>query len=348
MHKGTRFGRRAFTNGLLGCAAAALFSLTSGQSTLAKETLRFTTSVPAKSFIYADILSVWAERVVADSQGTLDIQMFPAGTLGRDPATHLDMVREGITDIAYVVLGYTPGAMNEATILELPNSTPSATAGSVAATKMAETGLWPGRGMEGVKVLAMFSTAPTLLTTTKKVETLSDVAGLKLRGAGPTLLASIAAIGAIPVGGITSPQIAESMSRGLLDGTVNEWVALTIFGVAETAHYHLDVNLGTSPIMVAINKQRYDSLPQEARDAIDKNSGEPFARLWGEQFDAAIEKFRSAAMKDEKRTFTALSEEDQAKWNGKLQSVIDSWIAQTPNGQELYDSFSKAVQEAAH
>ncbi len=337
--------RGAVGRGLLGCVAALTLSL--GQAAQAQDTLRFTTSVPAPSFIYADILSVWAQRVIDDSNGSLDIQMFPAGTLGRDPAAHLDMARDGIADISYIVLGYTPGAVNEATILELPGSTPSATVGSLAATKMVEEGLWPGQGMENVKVLGAFSTAPTLLTTVEKVETLEDFAGKKLRGAGPTLLATINAIGATPVGGITSPQIAESLSRGLIDGTVNEWVALTIFGVAETAKNHLDVNLGASPIMVVMNKDKYDSLPEDARAAIDKNSGEPFARLWGEQFDGAIEKFRSAAMTDETRSFSTLSNEQQALWDEKLQTVIDAWIAETPNGQVIYDAFTETVNKAA-
>lgn len=339
--------RSAVGRGLLGCAAALALSFVTGQAAQAKDSLRFTTSLPAPSFIYADILSVWAQRVIDDSNGSLDIQMFPAGTLGRDPAAHLDMARDGIADISYIVLGYTPGAVNEATIIELPGSTPSATAGSLAATKMVEEGLWPGQGMENVKVLGAFSTAPAILTTVDKVDTLAGVSGKKLRGAGPTLLATINAIGATPVGGITSPQIAESLSRGLIDGTINEWVALTIFGVAETAKNHLDINLGASPIMVVMNKDKYDSLPEDARAAIDKNSGEPFARLWGEQFDASIEKFRSAAMKDDTRNFSTLSDEEQALWDEKLQTVIDAWIAETPNGQVVYDAFTAAVSEAA-
>ena len=165
---------------LMGCAAALALSIATGPSAQAQESLRFTTSVPAPSFIYADILSVWAQRVIDDSNGTLNIQMFPAGTLGRDPATHLDMARDGIADISYIILGYTPGAVNEATILELPGSTPSATVGSLAATMMVEEGLWPGQGMENVKILGAFSTAPTLLTTLEKVETLDDVAAVAL------------------------------------------------------------------------------------------------------------------------------------------------------------------------
>jgi len=332
------------TKTLLGCGAAFLISL-AGQGASAQENLRFTTSVPAQSFIYADILSVWADRVVADSEGTLTIQMFPAGTLGRDPATHLDMVRGGTADIAYVVPGYTPGAMNEATLLELPNLVPDALHGSLAATKMVEDGLWQGEGMEPVKILGMFSTAPGLLSTTRKIETLEEVRDLKLRGAGPTLLASITALGATPIGGITAPQIAEGLSRGLIDGSINEWVALTIFGIAEAAKFHLDVNLGSSPIMVMINREKYDSLPEAARAAIDKNSGPAFAKLFGEAFDAWIEKFRTAAMQDDSRVFTQLSDAEQAKWDAQLQTVTDGWIADHPNGQALYDAYVVALKD---
>jgi len=320
----------------------------SGTGANAQEELRFVTSVPAQSFIYADILDVWAKRVVEDSKGTLNIRLFPVGTLGRDPATHLDMVRQGIADIAYFIPGYTPGAMGEATIMELPGLIPSSVAGSKAGTEMVEEGLWRGQGMESVKILGMFSTAPALLTTKEKVETLEDIKGKKLRGAGPVLLSTIEAIGATPVGGITSPQIAEALSRGLVDGTVNEWVALTIFGVADAAKYHLNINLGTSPLMVAINRAKYDSLPEEARAAIDKHSGEEFAELWGKEFDKRIEAFRSKAMQESDRTFTDLSAEEKARWDERLQTVIDAWIANTPNGQELYDRFTQALETSSN
>ncbi|WP_370267305.1 TRAP transporter substrate-binding protein [Nioella sp.] len=312
---------------------------------LAQQELRFTTSVPANSFIYTDILEVWAQRVTEDSQGTLTIRLFPAGTLGRDASGHLDMVRNGIVDLAYFIPGYTPGAMTEATIVELPNMVPNALVGSVAAARMIDEGMWTGQGMEDVKILGMFSTAPALLTTREPVASLEDVANMNLRGAGPTLLASIEAIGATPVGGLTAPQIAEAMSRGLVDGTINEWVALTIFGIAETAHNHLNVNMGSSAIMVAINRGTYDALPPEAQAAIDRHSGEAFARLWGEEFDARIAAFRSAAEQDPDRNFTTLSEAEQARWDERLQTVIDGWIEATPNGQALYDAYTAAVAE---
>lgn len=328
-----------------GCASALVVA--SALPAVAQEELRFTTSVPAQSFIYAEILDVWAQRVSADSNGTLTIRTFPAGTLGRDPATHLDMVRDGIADIAYFVPGYTPGAMAEATVEELPGIVPNSKIGSIAATKMVEAGLWPGQGMEKVKILGMFATAPTTLVTKEPVLAIEDVQGLKLRGAGPTLLASLEALGATPVGGITAPQVAESISRGLLDGSVNEWVAMTIFGIADTAKNHLDVNLGATPLMVAINKAKYDSLPEEARAAIDKHSGAAFAELWGSVFDGRNEGFRDKLMEQGDRKFNTLSDEERAKWDEKLAPVVSNWIANTPNGQAVYDAYVAAIKEAS-
>ena len=330
-------------------ALGALFALSlTPQPSIAETKLRMVTSLPAAAFLYKDVLQVWADRVKESSGGELVIELFPAGTLGRDPATHLDMVREGVSEVGYIVPGYTPGAFPAATVMELPGVLPSSTVGGIAGAKLVEEGLIGGDLAGEIKILGVFTGSPAWLHTTKvKVQSLEDVKGLKLRGAGPTLLATIEAIGATPVGGITVTNLAESLSRGLVDGTVNEWVAATIFGPVETAKYHLDINLGSSPLMVIMNRSSYDKLPQNLKAAIDENSGEAFSKLWGEQFDAHAESFLAKARQDSDRTFTKLSDEEQARWQERLQTVIDRWIKETPNGKQVYDRYVEAVKEAS-
>ena len=333
---------------LVAIGAAVSVSFAVATAAVAQEKLRMVTSVPAQSFIFKDILQVWAKRVTDSAGSSLEIEAFPAGTLGRDPQTHIDMVRDGVADIGYIVPGYTPGAFPEVTVMELPTLVPSATVGSRAGARMIDEGFFQGTGAENLVVLGMFSTAPTQLATTRKVESLEDIKGLKLRGAGPTLLGTIEALGAVPVGGLTVTNIAESVTRGLIDGSVNEWVALTIFGIAEATKFHLVApNLGASPIMVIMNRKKYESLSPEHKAAIDENSGMVFSEFWGETFDGNIEKFRSAAMKDTDRTFTELTPEEEARWNERLQTVIADWISKTPNGQAVYDRYSTAIQEAS-
>ena len=88
-----------FTKGIaaVGVACSMLLFPVTGAS--AAEKLRMVTSLPAPSFLYKDIISVWAKNVTDASNGTLDVEVFPAGALGRDPASHLDMVSSGVADI---------------------------------------------------------------------------------------------------------------------------------------------------------------------------------------------------------------------------------------------------------
>ena len=67
---------------------AALAGLTATAS-LAETTLRFTSFEPPVAFLTKNVFTPWAERVSAESNGTLNVQMFPRGTLGRSPAQQL-------------------------------------------------------------------------------------------------------------------------------------------------------------------------------------------------------------------------------------------------------------------
>ena len=74
-------------------------------------------------------------------------------------------------------------------------------------------------------------------------------------------------------------------------------------------------------------------------------AGRAKTETFGEEFDARIAAFRSAAEQDPDRNFTTLSEAEQARWDERLQTVIDGWIEATPNGQALYDAYTAAVAE---
>ena len=56
-----------------------------------------------------------------DSGGTLDIQTFPNGALGRNPGLQSKMLQDGVADIAWVIPSYTPGVYLDDDVFELPN-----------------------------------------------------------------------------------------------------------------------------------------------------------------------------------------------------------------------------------
>ena len=89
-----------FITALAVCAAAS--------AAKAQEQLRFASFEPPVAFVTSQVMAPWAEEVSAASNGTLDIQMFAGGTLGRDPSTQFSLVENGVADIAFIVPGYTP------------------------------------------------------------------------------------------------------------------------------------------------------------------------------------------------------------------------------------------------
>jgi TRAP-type C4-dicarboxylate transport system substrate-binding protein len=326
---------------------AALAVCTAVGSAQAQEQLRFASFEPPVAFLTSQVLTPWAEEVSAASNGTLEIQMFPGGTLGRDPAAQLSLVENGVADIAWIVPGYTPGRFEQATVVELPFFVPTAEAGSVAAARMVESGMWSGGGFDDVVVLGMFVTAPGHLVTTEPVNALEDLAGMKLRGAGPVLLSTVEALGGVPVGGIAGPRIAESMSRGVISGSINEWNALRTFRILDVAEHHLALPLGSVALMVVMNRARYEGLPDEARAALDAADGEVFARRFGQMFDAVNAEIAAEAAAQEGRTVVMPSEEEAARWQAATAPAREGWIAANENGQALFDAFQAELDAVA-
>ena len=62
----------------------------------------------------------FAKAVEEASGGTLKIEHYPGGTLGKGPVQQLSMVENAVADIAEVVVAYSPGRFPELSIFELP------------------------------------------------------------------------------------------------------------------------------------------------------------------------------------------------------------------------------------
>ncbi len=316
----------------------AALSVLATNPSFAETTLRFASFEPPVAFLTKNVFTPWAARVSAASNDTINIKMFPGGTLGRSPAGQLKLVEDGVADIAWIIPGYTPGRFEEGTVGELPFLVQSSEAGSNAMWKLYEDGLLQG-DYQKLKMIGIFTSFPNFIVSTKPVTTPGDMKGLNFRAPGPTLLNALKSLGAVPVGGITGPTIAESMSRGLIDGTLSQWGAINTFRIGEVANHYLELPLGATAMLVVMNKDKYESLPEEARAAIDAHSGAGFSDLFGKAFDgnvAAAEKIETT-----RSGVTVITPDADltAEWRDAVRISTDEWIASTPNGQEIFDAF---------
>ncbi|MEO3385328.1 TRAP transporter substrate-binding protein [Mesorhizobium sp. CAU 1741] len=331
-----------YLNKLLG--AAALLGITAFPATA--ETLRFSSFEPPVAHVTKEILTPWAEDVSAASNGELTIQMFPGGSLGRNPAQQLQMVEDGVADIAWVIPGYSPGRFQESTVAELPFLIPSSTVGSPAMWKMYEDGHFKG-DFNKLKMLGIFVSYPNSIASTAPVEAPEDMKGMNVRAPGPTMLSAVEALGAVPVGGITGPTVAESISRGLIGATFTQWGAIETFRMGDVISHFNTAPLGATPMLVVMNRAKYDSLSDEAKAAIDKFSGAAFSERFGKSFDDNIAEARDELLAQGNITVSEPDEAQTQAWRDAVAIATEQWIEQNENGQAIYDAFTTAIEEEA-
>ncbi|MCX7373609.1 MAG: C4-dicarboxylate ABC transporter, partial [Alphaproteobacteria bacterium] len=83
-------------------------------------TLRLHHFLPAVSNVHRHFLMPWAQKIAADSNNRLRVQIFPSMQLGGAPPQLYDQARDGVVDIIWTLPGNTPGRFPRIEAFELP------------------------------------------------------------------------------------------------------------------------------------------------------------------------------------------------------------------------------------
>lgn len=334
-HKLTRRGTLGIMAGL---GATLIARPASAQAT----TLRFATFVGPTSFLNTDIFEPWFKQIEDASNGTLKIQFLSGGSAAK-PQEVIDAVTAGIVDIGWSITAYNPGRFNAAGVSELPIVTENPAEGSLGMAALLEAGLLDG--FQDVKVLGVGTTDVGRLHHAKAIENLAAFKGAKVRAAGRVLSAMVEKIGAVPVGmPITS--VAESLTKGVIDGTVADWFSLEGFRLIDVVQTHLDLAMGAPAMYVAMNKPSYERLPVEAKAALDAFPAKALAEFWGTRLAGKSAATRDAVAATAGHRIIEPTAEENATWEAAAKAVIDEWVAGNANGKAIFDTYSAAVKAA--
>jgi TRAP-type C4-dicarboxylate transport system substrate-binding protein len=140
-------------------------------------------------------------------------------------------------------------------------------------------------------------------------------------------------------------QLTESISRGVVDGTLLGWGGALIFRVNNVAAYHYVAPLGTTPAWITMNKDKWNSLPAKAKAAIDKFGGEYTSHLGGKGFDAFSRRAEGIIRKKGKRSIVVASEAEIAQQAAAAKPVHDAWIAKTKDGAKKYAALLQILKD---
>jgi TRAP-type C4-dicarboxylate transport system substrate-binding protein len=303
-------------------------------------TLKLSAFIPDQAPTFAQVIKPWAEAINAEGAGILKIDLFPGGALGGNPGLQPKMVTDGVADIALVIPAYSPGRFPDNEVMELPNIVRNSTESSVAISRLYDRGLL--RGYDDFHVIMLSTTNPYAIHTKEPVKTMADISGRKLRAGGPVASAAMRALGAVPVG-MPITEVAENISRGVIDGTGGDWDVMYSFRIIETAKNHYMATLGTVPVAILMNREVYEGLPDAARALIDKHSGEALSRRFGGVHDGIQASKLAETKSDPVQTIVLPSQAELAEWDATMAPVIDTWVRGHPNGAALFAALEEEL-----
>ena len=312
----------------LGASALALGLATAASAQ--EVTLRLHQFLPAQAVVPTHVLDVWADGIEEASGGRIEIQRFPAMQLGGAPPQLIDQVIDGTVDIVWTLPGYTPNRFPRTEVFELPFMMAN---GDAEATSRAYWQLGEETMMDAdfadVHVLGLWVHGPGVIHSSDPVESVADLAGVSLRA--PTRMTNqlFAALGATPVG-MPVPAVPEALSQGVIDATVIPWEVTAALRVSELVGNHTEFPgdaLYVATFVLAMNQDRYDSLPADLQAIIDERSGLEFSAFAGrvmQEYDAPARELAE----DRGNTIITLDESQMAEWRAAADPIISGWVAE--------------------
>jgi len=287
----------------------------------------------------------WAKEIEKRTNDKVKITIFPAQQLTKAPQCYEGVVND-ISDLGMSCFAYSLGRFPLLEGLDLPLGYPNGLTASRIATQMVEK--YAPKEVDDVHILYIHAHGPGILASKKPVSKLDEVKGMKIRATG--LSANIVtALGGIPVA-MSQPETYEALQKGVVEATFCPVETLKGWKQGEVIDSVTDSSVigYTTAMFVAMNKQKWDSLPADIQKVFTEVSKE-WVDKHGQAWDQA-DKDGYAFIKELNHPVISLSAEEQQKWKQAAAPVLEKYIAKAKEknlpGQEFIADIQKMISEA--
>ncbi|MFC3119246.1 TRAP transporter substrate-binding protein [Jhaorihella thermophila] len=259
------------------------------------------------------------------------------------PPAQPDLIMDGAADLSIIFHGYQPGRFTTTKLIELPGYEGSAEAASVAYWRAYEKYLKKADEHRGLKVVALHTHGPAQLHSNKKVTSLADMNGMKVRVPGGVGSDVADALGMTGIK-VPAPKVYETLASNAADGVVMPFESRKGFKLTEVAKnvYEMPGGLYRGSFAFIMSQDAFDALPDDIQKALEeKVFGEPLSREIGKIWDEIDQIGRDATMEAGDNSINVASEADQAAFAEIAAKVRDKVIAEVAekgvDAQAAYD-----------
>jgi TRAP-type C4-dicarboxylate transport system substrate-binding protein len=265
----------------------------------------------------------WKEEVEKRTAGAVAIDTYPGGTLLGDKDM-MDGVIAGRADIGCLCMAYQPGRFVITNAISLPLGLPNAKVGSLA--------LWhlylkyKPEAFSQVKVLTMFTTAPSNIMSKTPIRNLNDMKGVSLRASGGAAQI-LKAWGANQVG-MPMPATPEALQKGVVQGLFSSLEVMKDFKFAELCKYVTMTEAAVYPFAVVMNMDAWNKLPKDVQKVMDDLAMEQ-CQWTGKYMDNHVDEAIAWSKETQNVEVIRLSKDERAEWDKLLAPITAKWIEDT-------------------
>jgi TRAP-type C4-dicarboxylate transport system substrate-binding protein len=299
----------------------ASFLPTTGFAAEATIRLKYSSFFPPTHLI-SELATQWCKELQERTNGRVTVAYFPAGTLVTG-FQMFDGVVKGITDIGIAVTSYSPGRVPLTDVMYLPLGAKSAYQSSLMAKAFVEQ-LKP-KEWDVVKLFSLTANGPGYFHTKGPVKKNDDLKGLRIK-CDANSCQIVTAAGATPT---TMPMMEtyDALKRGLADGDCHSMEVLKGWKFGDSCKYTY-VNHGmsyTAPFWIAMNKEKWNSLPKDIQQIIDKLNEEYFVKQ-ARLFDSIDEDALDYTAKHMGHKVIYADPQEEAKMAQKMHPIFDEYL----------------------
>lgn len=308
--------------------------------------LRLGIFAPERHVHVREVVLPWVENVNRRlARHDVRIAAFTGGALGRKGDMQLRLLESGVHDLTWFPTGYLPGRFPETELFEIPLLTDDPELLTRAFWRLYEEGSL--EGLENYKPLAISVSPPYHFHLTFPVDSLDDLAGRKIRVLNAAQAEMMQSLGATPVAGIGGSEVAESLSRGLIDGAMFSWHATRSMGVERITTMHIDQAIAFSPSILIMRRKSYDALPAPARRIIDETTGEEMSLAYIRTMLGEVEKALARVGGNDRHSFYTPTAEERARLQATFAALTDRWAGDDTARLKLVRDLKRVLADIA-
>lgn len=300
--------------------------------------------MPAMHVQHVKAFEPFAKKVNELSKGEVAVKIYPSGQLG-NPKTMVDAIRMGITDIGFVLPSYVPGRFERSSVFELPFIFDSAT--HVAQGFYDIYDQYLAEDYKDFKVLWVLSAPLSQVHTTEApLLSVADFKGRKIRGGNALESKAIKLLGGNPVG-MPISELSISLQKGVVTGCFTPYAALKSHKLIDVSKHITEFNFSGALMCVLMNKRKWDSLPQSAKDVIDQVATKEFGLMAAGAFDQEDKENKELANSKGTKSYQ-LSAQDREEIKKRFNVFYSEWVeknkAKMP-AQEILDALFESAKK---